>query len=186
MKRLIVGIFGASGVIYGIRTLKILRAVARFELHLVMSKFVRLNIEIETDYTPQYVEDLADEVHNAGNQAAPISSGSFRTEGMIVAPCSMRSLGAIANSLADNLLTRAANAGFLQSSGNDRRHRLDQAAGAARSGGRGRTPPADGRHVRGEDAVREVDQLVDRAGDDRQLAGQFEEHDGRLMAPVAA
>ncbi len=108
MKRLIIGISGASGVIYGIRTLEILRAIGGFELHLVMSKFARLNIEIETDHSQQYVEGLADEVHNASNQAASISSGSFRTEGMIVAPCSMRSLGAITNSLADNLLTRAA------------------------------------------------------------------------------
>jgi 4-hydroxy-3-polyprenylbenzoate decarboxylase len=108
MKRLIVGISGASGVIYGIRMLEVLRTIAEVETHLVMSRFARLNIEIETTKTPQYVESLADEVHNVGNQAASISSGSFRTDGMVVAPCSMRTLSAIANSLADNLLTRAA------------------------------------------------------------------------------
>ncbi len=108
MKRLIVGMSGASGVIYGIRILEVLRELGGYELHLVMSRYARMNIEIETDYTWKYVEGLADVVHNSGNQAASISSGSFKTEGMIVAPCSMRSLSAITHSLADNLLTRAA------------------------------------------------------------------------------
>ena len=108
MKRLIVGISGASGVIYGIRLLELLRAAGGFELHLVMSRFARVNIEIETDLTARYVEDLADVVHNSNNQAASISSGSFKTAGMVVAPCSMRTLSAITHSMADNLLTRAA------------------------------------------------------------------------------
>ena len=108
MKRLIVGISGASGAIYGIRMLEVLRAMGGIETHLVMSRVARLNIEIETDHTPQYVESLADEVHNISNQAAPISSGSFRTDGMVIAPCSMKSLSAIVHSSSNSLLTRAA------------------------------------------------------------------------------
>ena len=108
MKRLIIGISGASGVIYGIRMLEVLEAMPDVETHLIMSRFARLNIEIETPHTPQYVEGLADEVHNVGNQAASISSGSFRTDGMVIAPCSMKTLSAIAHSAADNLLARAA------------------------------------------------------------------------------
>ena len=108
MKRLIIGISGASGVIYGIRMLEVLEAMPDVETHLIMSRFARLNIEIETPHTPQYVESLADEVHNFGNQAASISSGSFRTDGMVIAPCSMKTLSAIAHSAADNLLARAA------------------------------------------------------------------------------
>ena len=108
MKRLIVGISGASGVIYGIRMLEVLKAMDGVETHLIMSRFARLNIEIETTHTPRYVENLADEVHSIGDQAASISSGSFKTDGMVIAPCSMKTLSAIANSSADNLLTRAA------------------------------------------------------------------------------
>ncbi len=108
MKRIIVGISGASGVIYGVRMLEVLEAMADVETHLIMSRFARLNIEIETTHTPQYVESLANEVHSFGNQAASLSSGSFKTDGMVIAPCSMKTLSAIANSLADNLLTRAA------------------------------------------------------------------------------
>ena len=108
MKRLIVGISGASGVIYGIRLLQVLRDTPHIETHLVMSRFGRLNIEIETDYSTQEVEALADVVHGYTNQAASISSGSFKTDGMVVAPCSMKTLSAIANSAADSLLVRAA------------------------------------------------------------------------------
>ncbi len=108
MKRLIVGISGASGVIYGIRLLEVLKAIDGVETHLVMSRFARVNIEIETAHTQQYVEDLADQVHGIGNQAAPISSGSFRTDGMVIAPCSMKTLSGIVHSAADSLLVRAA------------------------------------------------------------------------------
>ena len=108
MKRLIVGISGASGVIYGIRMLEMLKTIDGVETHLVMSRYARINMEIETTHTPQYVESLADEVHNINNQAASIASGSFKTVGMVVAPCAMRTLSAIANSSADNLLVRAA------------------------------------------------------------------------------
>jgi 4-hydroxy-3-polyprenylbenzoate decarboxylase len=108
MKRLIIGISGASGVIYGIRMLEVLRALQDVETHLVMSRFARLNIEIETEHDVQYVEDLADQVHSFGNQAASISSGSFRTDGMVIAPCSMKTLSGIVHSAADSLLVRAA------------------------------------------------------------------------------
>jgi 4-hydroxy-3-polyprenylbenzoate decarboxylase len=99
---------GATGAIYGIRFLEVLREVEDVETHLVMTKFARLNIEIETTYTPQDVEDLADVVHGNGNQAASIASGSFKTHGMIVAPCAMNSLSGIVNSAASSLLVRAA------------------------------------------------------------------------------
>ena len=108
MKRLIVGISGASGVIYGIRMLEILQAVEDVETHLVMSRFGRMNVEIETSYDLDYVEGLADQLHSFGNQAASISSGSFKTDGMVVAPCSMKTLSGIVNSAADSLLVRAA------------------------------------------------------------------------------
>ena len=108
MKKLIVGISGATGMIYGIRFLEVLRTIHEVETHLVMSPYAKLNIEIETSYTPADVDALADEVHSYRNQAASISSGSFKTDGMVVAPCSMKTLSAIVNSYADNLLTRAA------------------------------------------------------------------------------
>jgi 4-hydroxy-3-polyprenylbenzoate decarboxylase len=78
------------------------------ETHLVMSRFARVNIEIETAHDVQYVEDLADHVHSFGNQAASISSGSFKTDGMVIAPCSMKTLSGIVHSAADSLLVRAA------------------------------------------------------------------------------
>ena len=106
--RLIIGISGSSGVIYGIRMLQVLRDYDEVETHLVMSGAGKMNIQIETDYTVKEVEALADVVHNFHNVAANISSGSFRTEGMIVAPASMKTLSSIVNSLADNLLSRAA------------------------------------------------------------------------------
>jgi len=99
---------GSSGSIYGIRLLEILKNVTGVETHLVMSPYAKHNIGIETSHTAQYVEGLADEVHGFRNQAASISSGSFKTDGMVVAPCSMKTLSAIVNSYADNLLTRAA------------------------------------------------------------------------------
>ena len=108
MKRLIIGMSGSSGVIYGIRLLEVLRKVDEVETHRVMSPHAKQNIEIETDYDAKAVEKLADVVHGFRDQAAPISSGSFRTCGMIVAPCSMKSLSAIVHSFADSLLVRSA------------------------------------------------------------------------------
>ncbi len=107
-KRIIVGLSGASGVIYGIRTLMHLRSMEDVETHLVVSEGACINIRIETDYAVDEVMQLADVTHRPDNLAASISSGSFRTDGMIVIPCSIKSLSAIVNSYADNLLSRAA------------------------------------------------------------------------------
>lgn len=108
MRRIIIGITGASGVIYGIRLLQVLQPIEDVETHLIMSKSGKLNIGLETDMSIADVEALADVVHNSYNIAANISSGSYRTEGMIVAPCSMKTLSAIVHSLTDDLLSRAA------------------------------------------------------------------------------
>lgn len=108
MKQIIIGMSGASGSIYGIRLLQVLKTVDDVETHLVMSSYAKQIIEIETSYTVKYVEQLADHVHGIREQASSIASGSFRTDGMIIAPCSIKTLSAIANSYADNLLVRAA------------------------------------------------------------------------------
>jgi len=108
MKRLIIGMSGASGLVYGIRLLEVLRNEPEIETHLVMTSSARLNIALETEYDPEAVSALADVVYSNKDMAAAIASGSFRTEGMIVAPCSMKSLSAIVNAYADNLLVRAA------------------------------------------------------------------------------
>ena len=106
-KRIIVGISGASGAILGIKTLKALRA-AGVETYLVVSKSALLTISSETDYTPAQVRGLADFTYKAENVGAAIASGSFRTMGMIVIPCSIRSLSEIAYGNTTSLLTRAA------------------------------------------------------------------------------
>lgn len=106
--RLIVGISGASGVIYGIRMLEVLKDQTDVETHLVVSNGGKLNIALETDWDVKEVEALADEVHSDQNLAATIASGSFKTGGMVVAPCSMKTLSAIVNSYADTLVARAA------------------------------------------------------------------------------
>lgn len=106
--RLIVGISGASGVIYGIRLLETLQSMAEVETHLILSRGAKLNIALETSWDVRDVETLADVVHNDQNLAASISSGSFQTDGMIIAPCSMKTLSGVVNSYADNLLVRAA------------------------------------------------------------------------------
>ena len=106
--RVIVGMSGSSGVIYGIRLLQILSKYDEIETHLIMSRSCRMNVSIETNWTVDAVEGLADVVHNNKNIGASVASGSYKTAGMIVAPCSMKSLSGIANSYADNLLTRAA------------------------------------------------------------------------------
>ena len=108
--RLIVGLSGSSGLPYGIRLLEVLRKLGTHEVHLILTDAAKLNISVETDWRVKDVEALADIVHNVMNISASIASGSFRTEGMIVAPCSIRTLSAITHSLADNLLVRAADA----------------------------------------------------------------------------
>ncbi len=108
MSRLVVGLAGASGVVYGIRILEVLRDMPDIESHLVVSGGARRTIELETDVDLEYVEGLADHVHDLRDIAAPLSSGSFRTMGMVVVPCSMKTLSGIANSYSDNLLMRAA------------------------------------------------------------------------------
>lgn len=106
-KRLIIGLSGASGVIYGVRLLEMLRSMA-VETHLVMTRAAEVTLAHETDLRVQDVRDLADEVHGIGDLAAPISSGSFRTLGMIVAPCSIKSASEIASGTTSTLLSRAA------------------------------------------------------------------------------
>ena len=108
MKKLIVGISGASGVIYGIRLLELLRAVPDVQTHLIMSTAAATTIGLETEYTAEDVVQLADVSYRFRDIAAAVSSGSFKTWGMIVIPCSMKTLAGIANSFSDNLLLRAA------------------------------------------------------------------------------
>jgi 4-hydroxy-3-polyprenylbenzoate decarboxylase len=108
MKRLIIAMSGASGQIYGIRLLEVLREAAEIETHLVMSQAARMTISQETDYDPREVEALAGVSYRPADIGAAIASGSFETMGMIVAPCSIKSLSSIANSFGDDLITRAA------------------------------------------------------------------------------
>src|ERR1700738_3775934 len=105
--RLIVGISGASGVIYGARLLELLRPLP-VETHLVMSRTAEVTLALETDLKPAIVRSRADVVHAIGDLAAPISSGSFKTIGMVVAPCSIRSMAKIASGVTTTLLSRAA------------------------------------------------------------------------------
>jgi 4-hydroxy-3-polyprenylbenzoate decarboxylase len=104
---LVVGISGASGVIYGIRILEVLKDLG-IDSHLIMTEAARLNLKIETEYHLNDVLALATRVYEINNMAASVSSGSFKTAGMIVAPCSVKTLSAIANSFDYNLLIRAA------------------------------------------------------------------------------
>ncbi|MBB3066844.1 MULTISPECIES: UbiX family flavin prenyltransferase [Limibacillus] len=106
-QRLIVGISGASGVIYGIRLLEILKPLP-VETHLVMSRSAEVTLAYETDRKVAAVRALADAVHGAEDMGAAISSGSYKTLGMVVAPCSVKSLAEIASGVTTTLLTRAA------------------------------------------------------------------------------
>ena len=108
MRRLIIGLSGASGAIYGIRALEALKQVPEIETHLVLSPSAKRTIVEETDWKVSAVEALADVVHTHSDIGAAVASGSFITAGMIVAPCSIKTLSEIANSHNDNLLTRAA------------------------------------------------------------------------------
>lgn len=108
LKRLIVGFSGASGVIYGIRLLEVLRGVADVESHVIISNAARQTILLETNYTVAQVEALADELYRFNDIAASISSGSFKTMGMVIIPCAIKTLSGIAHSYSDNLILRAA------------------------------------------------------------------------------
>lgn len=108
MKRLIVAITGASGIIYGIRTLELLRAGGGVEVHLVISPSAARTLLAETDYAIEDLRRLGDVVHNHKDIGASIASGSFRTEGMVVVPCSVKSLSGIANCYDEDLVVRAA------------------------------------------------------------------------------
>lgn len=107
MKKIIVGITGATGVIYGIRLLEVLRDL-EIESHVVISEAAKNNVMIETGFTVQGVESLASKLYHPKDVAARISSGSFRTYGMVIVPCTIKTLSGIANSYNDNLIIRAA------------------------------------------------------------------------------
>ncbi|HEY7416857.1 MAG TPA: UbiX family flavin prenyltransferase [Ktedonobacteraceae bacterium] len=106
--QLIVGISGATGVIYGIRLLEVLHSIDTIETHLIITSAAKQTIVYETDYTIAQVSALASRVYNNRDIGAAIASGSFLTVGMVIAPCSIKTLSGIANSYADNLLVRAA------------------------------------------------------------------------------
>lgn len=105
--RLILAITGSSGVIYGIKVLEILSNL-KIETHLIISEWGERNVQIETDRSVEFVKSLATKQYSSDNMAAPISSGSFRTDGMAIVPCSMKTLSSIANGYDDNLISRAA------------------------------------------------------------------------------
>ncbi|MFO5740158.1 UbiX family flavin prenyltransferase, partial [Klebsiella pneumoniae] len=107
MKRLIIGISGASGAIYGVRMLQVLRDVPDIETHLILSQAARQTLAMETDYSVREVQALADVVHDARDIAASISSGSFKTAGMVILPCSMKTLSGIVHTYTDGLPTPA-------------------------------------------------------------------------------
>ena len=106
-KRIIVAISGASGAIYGVRLLQLLGEVPQVETHLTVSAAGSLNLQHELDMSRQQIEKLADVVYPVHDVGAALASGSFQCHGMVVAPCSMRTLGSIAHGLSDNLITRA-------------------------------------------------------------------------------
>ncbi len=107
-RRIIVAISGASGAVYGVRLLQVLRGLAGFESHLVVSDAGWRNLQLEGGMDRASVEALADQVHDAHNVGAALASGSFQCSAMVVAPCSMRTLAAVAHGLSDNLITRTA------------------------------------------------------------------------------
>ncbi|EOZ9137487.1 UbiX family flavin prenyltransferase [Providencia stuartii] len=108
MKKLIIGLTGASGAIYGVRLLEVLKPVKNVETHLVMSAAARQTLSLETHYNVKEVQQLADHHYDSRDIAAAISSGSFRTTGMVIMPCTMKTLSGIVHSYTDTLVTRAA------------------------------------------------------------------------------
>lgn len=107
-RRLIVAITGATGAVYGVRLLELLRAAGDVETHLLVSNAGWLNIQHELQLSKAEVESRADVVHSVRDVGATIASGSFATDGMVIAPCSMKTLASVAHGLSDNLITRAA------------------------------------------------------------------------------
>lgn len=107
-KRLIIGISGASGAIYGVRLLQVLQTLPDVESHLVISNAARQTLALETDYSVKALYELADVVYDNRDIGEAISSGSFRCDGMVILPCSIKTLSGIAHSYADELLVRAA------------------------------------------------------------------------------
>ena len=107
-KRLIIAMTGATGAIYGVRMLQVLQEREAWETHLVISSAGIINLKHELDMRRQAVFDLADVTHDINDIAASIASGSFKTAGMVIAPCSMKTLASVAHGLADNLISRAA------------------------------------------------------------------------------
>jgi flavin prenyltransferase len=108
MKRLIIAVTGASGVIYGVRALEIVRGLPELETHLILSPSAARTIAEETDYSIEQVRALGDHVYSHKDIGAAISSGSYRTEGMLIAPCSVKTLSGVANCFDDELVVRAA------------------------------------------------------------------------------
>ena len=107
MKKIIVAISGATGAIYGIRTLEAMREHG-VETHLILSKWAEATIKIETSYTAEQVKAMASHIHSPQDLAAPVSSGTYRVDGMVIVPCSMKTLASVACGFTDNLLSRAA------------------------------------------------------------------------------
>ena len=108
MKRLVIAMTGASGAIYGVRLLEQLRKSGGVETHLMISDAAALNLHHELDIKRKDVEALADSVHSVRDIGACVASGSFQTDGMVIAPCSMKTLASVAHGMCDNLITRAA------------------------------------------------------------------------------
>ena len=107
-KDIVVAITGATGVIYGIKLLEVLKGIDHVQTHLVISDWGLKVVELETDYRPDEVAALADFHHGFKELSAPIASGSFQADAMVIVPCSMKTLSAVAHGFADNLIARAA------------------------------------------------------------------------------
>jgi flavin prenyltransferase len=107
-KRIIIALTGATGAVYGVRLLQVMREQAEWETHLIISSAGVLNLQHELNMKRRELYALADVVHDVNDVAATIASGAFRTEGMIVAPCSMKTLASVAHAFSDNLIARAA------------------------------------------------------------------------------
>ncbi|GAB6153834.1 UbiX family flavin prenyltransferase [Desulfosporosinus burensis] len=108
MKKIIIALSGATGAVFGVRLIEVLKSMSDYEVHLIISPWAEKTIALETKYSPQQVKKMATFCYDYRNQGAPIASGSFGVEGMVVAPCSMKTLSAIAHGYADNLIVRAA------------------------------------------------------------------------------